>query len=495
VSEVKVVVGPETVRSYKRLAYEHWWAIAEFVDNSSQSYLSNRARLEEQFDKDGDRFEVNIAYDRDAGVLRISDNAMGMSLEEIVRAVQIGVPPDDASGRHEFGMGLKTAACWLGELWTVTTSKLGDDSEYTIEFDVERVASGDTDLRLKTRKVRPDLHYTILEVSQVRSKIAGRLLGRLKENLRSIYRFDTREGLMKILWGDEELSYDDRLQLLKARDGSEYRKEFSFLVNGKQVRGWGGILETGGRPKAGFAVARRGRLVMGQPEAWRPQSIFGQVAGTNDLVNQRIVGEIHLDDFLVSHTKNQILWQDDELDQVEDHLRDLFADYRHTALNRRVRDEGGPSEQSASVAIDTIRSIVSDPDFADLVNVTEVPAPEIVDAAFEPLRRSILESEADTVFEIGDLRVKLYLDSSRSPNDPYFLGDYVQEREVSVCINVQHRFWQDFVADTQDMLIYTLNCIYDALAEWKCMKRTGDIRPDTVKIIKDGYMRETFRRL
>ena len=41
------------------------------------------------------------------------------------------------------------------------------------------------------------------------------------------------------------------------------------------------------------------------------------------------------------------------------------------------------------------------------------------------------------------------------------------------------------------MLIYTLNCIYDALAEWKCMRKTGLILPDTVKVIKDSYMRLT----
>jgi hypothetical protein len=494
-TDIKVVIGPETVRSYKRLAYETWWAMAEFIDNSTQSYMSNRDEIDAAMDSQGERFEIFIAYDRDHRELRVSDNAMGMSLEQLSRAVLIGTPPSDASGRHEFGMGLKTAACWLGDSWTLRTTQLGDSNEYTIEFDVERVAAGDTDLRLKTTAVDASTHYTILTISQMHQKIGGRLLGRLKENLRSIYRFDTRSGMVRLWWGDEELSYDDRLVLLKAADGSEYRKEFSFLVNGKPVRGWAGILENGGRPKAGFAISRRGRLVMGQPDAWRPQSIFGQVAGSNDLVNQRIVGEIHLDDFLVSHTKNQILWQNDELDLVEEYLEKEFADYRHTALNRRVRGEKGPSHQAQSVAIDEIKSIVSDPDFADLVNVTEVPAPEIVQATLQPLREATQTLDPDSTFEIGPLKVKLFMDSSGSPNDPYFLGDYVLEDEVSVCINTRHRFWEDYVTDTQDILIYTLNCVYDAIAEWKCMKRTGEIRPDTVKVIKDALMRETFSRL
>jgi hypothetical protein len=491
-AEIKVVIGPETVRSYKRLAYEVWWAMAEFVDNSTQSYLSHRNELDFAMEKKNEQFEIHLAYDRNDLELRISDNANGMSLEQLTRAVEIGSPPDDASGRHEFGMGLKTAACWLGDVWTLRTTKLGDPNEYTIEFDVERVASHDTDLRLKTVAVGVDTHYTILTISKMHQQLGGRLLGSLKENLRSIYRFDTRSGMMKLWWGDEELSYDERLVLLKAADGSEYRKDFSFEVNGKTVKGWAGIHERGSRSKAGFAVSRRGRLVMGQPDAWRPRSIFGQEGGSNDLVNQRLFGEIHLDHFHVSHTKNQILWQDDELDQVETQLKEILADYRHTALNRRSRGENGPSEQAQTVAMDAIKEIVTASDFADVVNVTEVPAPEIVEATLLPLRAATHTKIPDNTFVIGALTVKLFMDGTGSSNDPYFLGDYVSDHEVSVCINTCHRFWQDYVTDAQDILIYTLNCIYDAIAEWKCMKYTGEIRPDTVKVIKDAFMRQTF---
>jgi hypothetical protein len=86
------------------------------------------------------------------------------------------------------------------------------------------------------------------------------------------------------------------------------------------------------------------------------------------------------------------------------------------------------------------------------------------------------------------------MDSTLSPNDPYFLGDYINDDVVTVCVNTKHRFWEDYVQDTQDILIYTLNCIYDAIAEWKCMKLTGEIKPDTVKIMKNGLMRESLTR-
>jgi Histidine kinase-, DNA gyrase B-, and HSP90-like ATPase len=494
VSEVQVEIGPETIRSYKRLAYETWWAIAEFVDNSSQSFINNRTILEDALKVEGRSFEVLINYDRDNGEMRITDNAMGMSLDEITRAVRIGLPPEDATGRHEFGMGLKTAACWLGDVWSLRTTKLGDGNEYTIEFDVERVASGDPDLRLQTNAVDPNLHYTILTIHKMHQRIQGRLLGRLRENLRSIYRFDTRSGMMHLCWGDEILSYDERLELLRAADGTEYRKDFDFEVEGRRVYGWAGILDAGGRPKAGFAVARRGRLVMGQPDAWRPQSIFGQVAGTNDLVNQRIVGEIHLDDFVVSHTKNQILWQGDELDQIENALLEQFADYKFIAQNRRKTREG-PSNTDIDVALATISEALQSPEMTDLLTIEEVPDPAVAEAAFQPLRDAVATNEPDRAYRIGNITVRLYLDSERSVNDPYYLGEYTSADVISVCINTQHRFWSENVSDSKDIFLYAINCIYDALSEWKCMQKMGDLQPDTVKLVKDGFMKQAIKSI
>ena len=38
----QLVLGLDVIRSYKRLSYTIWHAIAEFIDNSTQSYFNNR---------------------------------------------------------------------------------------------------------------------------------------------------------------------------------------------------------------------------------------------------------------------------------------------------------------------------------------------------------------------------------------------------------------------------------------------------------------------
>jgi hypothetical protein len=111
------VIENDVVLSYRRLSYTHWHALAEFIDNSTQAYFNSRDVLDPQLEKEGETLEVRITYDRNADELRITDNSIGMSYEDLECALKIGKPPANTSGRSQYGMGMKTAACWLGETW------------------------------------------------------------------------------------------------------------------------------------------------------------------------------------------------------------------------------------------------------------------------------------------------------------------------------------------------------------------------------------------
>src|SRR4051812_29098338 len=235
--EVKFDLGVGAIRSYKRLSYTPWHAIAEFVDNATQNYLSNRAEIDEALVADDETFYVSIVYERDH-VLRVADNALGMRRDDLERALQVGVPPDDVSGRSEFGMGLKTAACWIGDEWTVRTKRLGDPMELEVKIDVEAVAAGHTELKVTERAKDPPLHYTVIEIRKHHHRWVGRTLGKIRDYLRSMYRVDIRGGDLELLWQNDRLDWeesDDRF--VKAANGEPYKKAFDFDVGGKTVRG------------------------------------------------------------------------------------------------------------------------------------------------------------------------------------------------------------------------------------------------------------------
>src|SRR5437773_263419 len=100
---IALQVGSDIIRSYRRLAYTPWHALAEFVDNSTQSYFDNHGALDAALAFKSERFEVRIVYDRENGTIRISDNAMGMDLAEIENALKIGKPPANTKGRSQYG--------------------------------------------------------------------------------------------------------------------------------------------------------------------------------------------------------------------------------------------------------------------------------------------------------------------------------------------------------------------------------------------------------
>lgn len=333
--------GPEVIHTWARLDYTVWFAIAEMIDNSLQAYLNNKEILDASYAKRDESLRVEITYDHHSGMLSILDNSIGMNAQELRQALKVGRPPAFSGGLSEFGMGLKTSGVWLADLWKVRTKKLGEEKEYEMIFSTQDIAAGKTVLPLSERTMPVDEHYTLIEFTSIRKKIHPRTLTRTKSWLGSIYRLQSRSDVMKILWNDEELIYDDSLQIMKATDPDQtpYKKDFDFEVNGKRVNGWCAVLSSGGRPKAGFAVFRRGRIIYGQPAAWRPTTLYGQDAGSNDTVNQRLVGEIHLDNFVPSHTKNAILWQDDDEELLEEKLFELFADYRQKA-KETVRGSG-----------------------------------------------------------------------------------------------------------------------------------------------------------
>lgn len=489
---MQLELGLDVIRSYKRLSYTPWHAIAEFVDNSTQSYLNHRKELDAATE-DTPPLEVSIAYDRArGGLLRVADNAMGMSADELEIALHVGARPADTSGRCKFGMGMKTSACWIGNRWTVRTKRLGETAEHKVTVDVEEVAAGRNTLPHQTSEGKdPKDHYTIIEVEKHNQLFHGRTLGKIREFLGSMYRQDLMEGFLNLVWQGESLEWHDvEDQLLQARDGSRYQKRFEFHVNGKRVWGWVGILDRGSRAKAGFSILYANRVVRGWPDSWRPESVYGQFLGSNDLVNQRVIGEIHLDEFQVSQAKDDILWLGNEEDEVQDHLKSECAEYVAVAKTRRKggEDERGVTDVEIQTAVEEIQQELTSAELADLISIEAVPPPNVVSEGLQPLLALISSRDPTYAATIDRLAIRGYLADEMSPNDPYVVVDATTTNRVVVIVNLSHPHIQQIVG-SEGFLNYLRHCTYDALAEWQARHKASTIDPDTIKLLKDKLLR------
>jgi len=363
--------------------------------------------------------------------------------------------------------------------------------ELEVKIDVEAVAAGHTELKVTERAKDPPLHYTVIEIRKHHHRWVGRTLGKIRDYLRSMYRVDIRGGDLELLWQNDRLDWeesDDRF--VKAANGEPYKKAFDFDVGGNTVRGWVGELDRGSRATAGFSVWRRGRVIKGWPDSWRPAPIFGyQEGGSNTLVNQRVTGEIHLDEFTVSHQKDDIQWMGNEEEVVEKQLLEVARDYIALAQTRRKNsdDERGPSNLEVKTAIEEFQAELESGSIIDTLELDDVPPPEIVAETFQPLIRDIEATDAAFSATLPTVRVSGYLAMSASANDPYVAVESPSDDHVLVSINVSHPHWRQ-ITGAEGVLNYFRDCTYDALAEWKA-RRAHQLEPHTVKLFKDKFLR------
>lgn len=315
---VSIRPGPAVLSVLRHLNYKPWFALAEFVDNALQSYLANRDALHALH---GQQWRLKVAITLDAARparITIRDNAAGIAAADFPRAFRPAVVPADASGLSEFGMGMKSAACWFAPHWMVRTKALGEAVTRTVRFDIARIVNDAIEeLAIEERPAGEQIHFTEVLLDDPYHVPAGRTVGKIKDHLRDIYRTFTRSGTLELWFGEERLTFEEPTVLVAPfqRDpqgpARTWRKEINFPLGGSQsVTGFAALRDPGNHSRSGFALFRRGRLIQGSgEEGYRPPSIFGSAGSFRHL---RLFGELHLEGFEVSHTKDGFRWNEDE---------------------------------------------------------------------------------------------------------------------------------------------------------------------------------------
>lgn len=484
------------LRTYKNFPYKPWYAIAELVDNSTQSFAWNRDVLNASYGPEG-TLEVRIDYDRKRRILSVWDNAMGMSQDELQHGILLANPPSDTSGRSEFGMGMKTACSWLGRTWSVETKRLGETERFRLQLDVEAVgtADGSEDLDLEIYEGEaPEAHYTLIEIRDMYHSFRGRRLGKIKEYLVSMYREDIREGRLVLKWDGAPLDAPEVKPLVVTLpDGTTrtWQRQISFDVDGRSVRGYACILGDGyrGRARAGFDLLRRGRVIVGRPGGYRPEGIFGE--SRNDTKNQRLYGELHLDEFPVNHLKDDFLW-DEFQESFDDSLEKECADILAYLKDFRVRGDEGITPDTRDLADDAVVDELSSDDMVNLItflaqsNPPTPPSDAQTEAEAEALRET-----ASTEKEVrsGRFTIRIYHLGDAAPERKYVTFASVDSDQIDVFINDNHPFIQREISDTPKAYeAYVKGALYDALAEWLARK-IPNLHPHTISHFKDQLMR------
>jgi hypothetical protein len=453
----------------RHLNYKAWFAVAEFIDNALQSYLANKEKLEALHGQD---FHLTVSVQietSEPGRIVISDNAAGISLADFPRAFRAAQVPTDRTGLSEFGMGMKSAACWFAEKWSVRTKSIGEDVERTISFNIREIVENKIEaLNAQERPMAVAEHYTVVSLHGLHHVPQGRTIGKIKEHLASIYRIFLRNGSLALTFNGEQLSHQPAPFLCAIPFVSpgvpaqgpdavpvEWRKNIAFdFGEGQRVTGFVGLREIGSTLYAGFALFRRDRLIEGSfDETYRPSIIFKQ---TNSYAYQRVFGELHIEGFEVSHTKDGFQWEEYEdifLACLKENLEAPPLNLLAQAENYRIL----PSRRSVEAKAESATSAVAK-------HLEVEVAPVLIDAHVNPvsptaipktLTSSNLQSSERTVeIDDGDWLWAITLRTSVDParddwvslaKQDSLVNDDSRIRRLVVDLSLAHPFSVEFI--------------------------------------------------
>ncbi|AVF03763.1 MULTISPECIES: ATP-binding protein [Devosia] len=503
---VSIRPGPSVLSVLRYLNYKPWFALAEFVDNALQSYIANADALK-ALHGNLPKLRVTIRLDTSPpGRITISDNAAGIAWADFPRAFRPAVAPPDAEGLSEFGMGMKSAACWFSSTWQVRTKALRETVERTVRFDVAKITRDELEELLIAEHPAPtDAHYTEITIDNPHHLPVGRTVGKIKEHLTDIYRVFLRKGILELVVDKEVLTYEEPPILVapyerKPEAGPRiWRKDISFVLgDGQKVEGFAALRDPGNFARSGFALFRRGRLIEGSgEEGYRPHFIFGSSSSYRHL---RLFGELHMTGFNISHTKDGFRWDDDEqpfLELLKDHLdSDDLPLLRQADLFRALASKKD-RKKAAEIALGRTSEVLAQNLPSLLPSIVDVAPSE---TATDPLpkQQPLSQRELQFTFRGQPWTVKIELSDDPSGGDWLSMSDIAatgkDPQTLEIRLSMAHPFMLSF-AQTDPNEVEAVLRIATALALGEMIARSGGVRlAGTIRRNVNDILREALSK-
>ena len=363
--KVDIRPGVKMLAVLSSVNYSPWFAIAEFVDNSIQSFLDYEDKIK-RWEGDKAKLKVEIELDSaEGGSLIVRDNAAGIHETDYHRAFRPADIPPNTSGLSEFGMGMKSAACWFSPIWEVRTTALGEVVEKTVRFDIDKIVEDNLgELDIESRPIEPSTHFTEIRLSNLHRPPQGKTIRKIQEYLASIYRVFIREGFLDLHFRGRALSYEEP-EILYApfhKNESEapqsWRKEINFdFGGGLRVHGFAALRETMASPN-GFSLFRRKRLIQGVGDEPYLPAFIGAL---HHSLARRLFGELHLEGFDISHTKDGFQWDENEepfLELLQEKLEEVPTPLLSQGRNFLARSKTQDLEKGAKISTQRTSKIV-----------------------------------------------------------------------------------------------------------------------------------------
>lgn len=463
--EVDISPDASALRLFKNMSFTPWYAIGEFVDNSITSALRELEALRKAHGRHY-RLEIGIEFTDDHALV-VTDNAAGISKQELSRALRTGKPPQDLNvGLSRHGVGMKAAGFWWGRKIEIQTWPLGESTGWRVEIDLGE-DDGSTQGVVVVHPIKRGRHIsgTVVKIHGLwKKKPQTGSMGAIRGYLPSIYRMylsDQKKLPCTITLNGRTLEFTDPEELVApfwpSVDGPDdngdktWKRGVSILLSsGKMIRGAIGILKKMSRDHSGFLLHYRGKGISGvRPAlddeqaardaaatgAYKPRAIFGQSGSYRD---QSYFGEFDVSSFGKSITTDSIQWTQEEEQEFIDKLLELMRkrelDFWTMADNfRRRRKETPKSDQK--LFDEETKTVVGALDR----QLSHAPAPPPTSSRRAPTSPTDFEAEAS--FKLDDLdghTHEFHIAFTTEPSTPFLALTTPRKHTHRVVINEAH---------------------------------------------------------
>lgn len=474
-NNVNIRPGVTILSVLKHLNYKPYYALAEFVDNAIDSYLKNEDELR-KIEGENFKLRVDIEFDTNNKKITIKDNAAGIHSDDYQRAFRTAELPPDNTRLSEFGMGMKSAACWFSNKWQAKTTALDENIERKVSFDISKIVEDKIqELQIETKPAKPNSHYTLITLFGIEEKMPIRRgLGKVKRHLASIYRDYFRKGILDLYINGEKLSYKTPKILNTAYfetptgENVNWKQEVDFDFgddhNGGRLRakGFVAIMETMSVRDSGFALFRRGRVIEGSAdndEGFRPPTLSGSLGSHR---YKRLFGELHLEGFNVSHTKDGFQW-DDNMDAFLELLKgELEGENSIPILKQadkyRVRESAKNYQKVSQKVVDNTTDKIQGEIAKDVQAVVAKPAISIVEEPqLKEVEKSYYKKFPLNISNI-DYMVHIELSYDETIDELIQVGDHLipekdkNYKNIGVRLSLIHPFMVEFAGDDHKVI-------------------------------------------
>lgn len=413
-------------------------ALSEYVDNSIQSFLDNKKRL--------NREKINVTItvdfsDKNNKKITIEDDGAGINDMDLQRAMKPAFKPNEQN-LNEFGIGMKAASIWIGRKWSLINSQINRKNPnecQKIVFNLDQLIlenKGNIPISKGKNCCTSGVKIVIENIKDFHENQIEDAFLTLEENYQYFINVDKILNLHLIFSENKYIPtlpdeatlrpkalVSPKMIIKKNKPYWEndinkvWEQDVNFIFNGKTVTGFVMCRDISSHKNPGIKIFREKRLIQGTYR--KPNRPIDLLDTANKHASLRFYAELHLDGQKISNNKSQLNISEkvfyktlQEQEGVQEIL-DQAKNYKAEAVKKgevcvyQEKDAKQSQSNQNSNQEDKNSSKKTDNDSKNSIppKITQTKSTDILDRVIENTKDLIVQNiakEAKKLYDISD---------------------------------------------------------------------------------------------